>query len=115
MARLDLGNHWLEMDMLSAAFADSGGGEEVALFRHVPPGTVTLSVMRGHDLLCEQQLQIELNGGLVEAECRAVADDPYVLGIAFACPRTSLWVMSMDMLAFRVVVGLLLKALLLHG
>lgn len=62
-ARVDLGNRWLEPDLLSAQVWD---GE--ALFSNVPPGPVTVSAVAGRRLLCEQAVTV-LEGGEQEVDC----------------------------------------------
>jgi hypothetical protein len=64
LARVDLGNRWLDSDFLSAAVVD---GE--ALIRNVPAGRVTVSVIAGRKLLCEQILEVPASGG-VEVDCQ---------------------------------------------
>ena len=54
LARLDLGNRWLETDMLTAPLGDDGW----ASFRHVPAGRATASVVRGRELLCEAEVEV---------------------------------------------------------
>jgi hypothetical protein len=53
MARVDVGNRWLDPDFLTAAVI---GGQ--ALIPNVPPGKVTVSVLTGNRLLCEQAVQV---------------------------------------------------------
>ncbi|MEM6795245.1 MAG: carboxypeptidase-like regulatory domain-containing protein, partial [Acidobacteriota bacterium] len=64
LARVDLGNRWLEIDMLTASIS---GGE--AIFLHVPPGTSTLSLVKGTELLCEKTVEI-FEGQALDAECK---------------------------------------------
>ncbi|HVT19433.1 MAG TPA: carboxypeptidase regulatory-like domain-containing protein [Thermoanaerobaculia bacterium] len=53
IARADLRNDWLEPDMLTAPVQ-----EGVATLRHVPAGAVTVSVLSGRKLLCEQHVLV---------------------------------------------------------
>ncbi len=64
LARVDLRGGWLEPDMLTAAVSD---GE--AVVRHVPAGEVTITVLEGRDLLCEQVLQVGEGDRDLEVEC----------------------------------------------
>jgi hypothetical protein len=65
VARVDLGNRWLETDMLSAPFADG-----VAVFRHLPPGEATVTAVAGDRLLCETKVRIGESEDEREAICR---------------------------------------------
>lgn len=62
-ARLDLGNRWSETDMLEAPLI-----ERRAIFRHVPAGRATVSVVRGRELLCEVSVDVPV-GGAIDADC----------------------------------------------
>ncbi|HVT57502.1 MAG TPA: carboxypeptidase-like regulatory domain-containing protein [Thermoanaerobaculia bacterium] len=53
VARADLRNSWLEPDMLTAVVQNG-----VATLRDVPPGAVTVSVLAGRTLVCEQQVVV---------------------------------------------------------
>ncbi len=64
VARADLGNHWSESDMLTAQVWN---GE--ALIPGIPPGRVTVSVLAGRRLLCEQSVDV-LEGGNQQVDCR---------------------------------------------
>lgn len=64
VARADLGNRWLDPDLLTAAVEE---GE--ALLPHVPAGTVTVSVLAGRRLLCEQRVNVP-EGGELAVDCR---------------------------------------------
>ncbi len=67
LARLDLGNRWLEMDMLTAPVRDGR-----ARFRHVPAGAATVTVLAGGDLVCETGVDVSADEETVEATCEAV-------------------------------------------
>lgn len=64
IARADLGNLWSESDMLTAQVWN---GE--ALIPGVPPGRVTVSVLAGRRLLCEQSVEV-LDAGNQQVDCR---------------------------------------------
>lgn len=55
VARLDLTNRWLESDMLTAAVLPES---LTAMFRHVPEGSHTLSVISERDVLCERSVEV---------------------------------------------------------
>ncbi|HXU29699.1 MAG TPA: carboxypeptidase-like regulatory domain-containing protein, partial [Thermoanaerobaculia bacterium] len=65
VARADLGNRWSESDMLTAQVWN---GE--ALISGVSPGRVTVSVLAGRRLLCEQSVVVR-EGGSQEVDCRS--------------------------------------------
>jgi hypothetical protein len=65
VARADLRNGWLEPDMLTAPVRD---GE--ATLRHVPAGTLTLSVLAGRKLLCERQVEVPADEAEIAVDCR---------------------------------------------
>lgn len=65
VARVDLRGEWQEQDMLTATVVD---GE--ARVRRVPPGTSTVSVLRGRELLCEENVEIEAGDEEVVVDCR---------------------------------------------
>jgi carboxypeptidase family protein len=67
VARADLGNRWLEPDFLSAQVWD---GE--AVLPNVPAGRVTVSVLAGRRLVCEQAVVVQ-EGGEQEVDCRRPA------------------------------------------
>lgn len=64
VARVDLGNRWLEPDLLSA---EVWQGE--ALFSNVPAGPVTVSAVAGRRLLCDQAVTVR-EGEEQEVDCR---------------------------------------------
>jgi len=64
VARADLGNQWLEPDLLTAEVWE---GE--ATLPGVPAGRVTVSVVAGRRLLCEQAVLVQ-DGGEQEVDCR---------------------------------------------
>ncbi len=63
-ARLDLGNAWQEIDMLTAAVYHGW-----AVFRQVPPGPATLSVVEGRSLLCEAGVDVPAGEAELEVAC----------------------------------------------
>jgi protocatechuate 3,4-dioxygenase beta subunit len=64
VARVDLANRWLDADFLSAAVVDGQ-----ALIPNVPAGRVTVSVVAGRQLLCEQTAEVP-PGGDLDVDCR---------------------------------------------
>ncbi len=64
VARVDLGNAWLEPDMLIAP-VDRG----VAVVKHVPAGRVTISVIHGSQLVCDKAIIVPEGGEPVDVEC----------------------------------------------
>ncbi|HVT14952.1 MAG TPA: carboxypeptidase-like regulatory domain-containing protein [Thermoanaerobaculia bacterium] len=64
VARADLGNRWLEPDMLSAQVWN---GE--AVLPGVPAGKVTVSVVAGRRLVCERVTEVP-EGGELDVDCR---------------------------------------------
>ncbi|HVT15650.1 MAG TPA: carboxypeptidase-like regulatory domain-containing protein [Thermoanaerobaculia bacterium] len=68
VARLDLRNGWLDPDMLTAPVT---GGE--AIFRHIPPGTATATVLHGRRLVCEQRVEVPADGAGLDVDCRRPA------------------------------------------
>lgn len=67
VARADLGNQWLEPDMLTAQVWDGQ-----ASFPNVPAGKVTVSVVAGRRLVCEETVVVQ-EGGDQEVGCRRSA------------------------------------------
>lgn len=67
VARADVGNRWLDPDLLTAAVEE---GE--AVLPNVPAGTVTVSVLAGRRLLCEQRVTVP-EGGELAVDCRRPA------------------------------------------
>lgn len=65
VARADLRGEWLEMDMLSAPLERGR-----ARIPHVSPGRVTVSVVHGAELLCEEEVTVEARGRMQEVLCR---------------------------------------------
>ncbi len=63
VARVDLRNQWLEVDMLTAAVLE---GE--AAVDHVPEGQVTVTVLHGRELLCEEPVVVPA-ASEVEVDC----------------------------------------------
>jgi hypothetical protein len=64
VARADLGNRWLEPDMLAAQVWN---GE--AMLTGVPAGQVTVSVLAGRRLVCERRVEVP-DGGDLDVDCR---------------------------------------------
>jgi len=88
VARADLGNRWLEPDMLTAQLWDG----EAALM-NVPAGKVTVSVLSGRRLLCEQVVLVQ-DGGEQDVDCRRAAvhvSGLVQIGGASAGPGTIAW------------------------
>ncbi len=65
-ARVDLRNLWLEPDMLTATVYDGR-----AFLEHVPPGEVTVTVLKDRELLCEDTLHLAEGERRVSFECDA--------------------------------------------
>jgi hypothetical protein len=89
IARADLRGDWLEPDMLRAAVRD---GE--ALFRNVPPGSVTVSVLAGRRLICERRVEVPPGGQEVDVDCGKAAltvAGIVRIGGAAAGPGVLLW------------------------
>ncbi|MEM7588235.1 MAG: carboxypeptidase-like regulatory domain-containing protein, partial [Acidobacteriota bacterium] len=63
-ARIDLGNAWLEPDMLTAPVFDG-----VAEIPHVPSGRFTASVVVGDRLLCDVGVEVPRHAVPVEVDC----------------------------------------------
>ncbi len=64
VARVDLGNEWLEPDMLTAPVS-----EGLSVVRHVPAGRATVSVVRGERLVCDRGITVPEGPELIEVEC----------------------------------------------
>lgn len=64
LARLDLRSAWLESDMLTTTVT---GGR--AVFAGVPAGRATVSLMRGHELVCDREIEIEEGEESLTVEC----------------------------------------------
>jgi len=63
-ARLDLRGAWLESDMLTATVVG-----ERARFANVPAGPAILSLERGHEVICDQEIDVPDEGEILEVEC----------------------------------------------
>lgn len=63
LARADMRSLWLDLDFATAEIRD---GE--ALFRHLPPGKITVSVLADRTLLCERQVEVA-EGAEQEISC----------------------------------------------
>jgi hypothetical protein len=63
-ARVDLGNLWLDPDMLQA---DVHGGE--AVVPNVPAGPVTVSVLAANKLVCDKQLTVTGDASDMDVDC----------------------------------------------
>jgi hypothetical protein len=75
-ARLDLRGDWQESDMLTASVV-----EGAAVFAHVPPGRATLSVTRGHELVCDREVEVAGDDSTLTVDCRE--DGGLVRGTVF--------------------------------
>lgn len=64
VARADLRGEWIEPDMLTAPVRN---GE--ATLRNVPPGRVVVTVLAGRKLLCERQVDVPADTGVVDVDC----------------------------------------------
>lgn len=64
LARVDLRGAWLELDMLSAPFADG-----VAAVRNVPPGEALVTVAAGREVVCEEPIEVDEGDSDVEVDC----------------------------------------------
>lgn len=64
IARLDLRSTWLESDMLTATM--SGGR---AVFTGVPAGRATLSLVRGHEMQCDREIDVPEGGEELTVDC----------------------------------------------
>jgi hypothetical protein len=90
VARADLGNRWLEPDMLTAQVWN---GE--AVLPGVPAGKVTVSVVAGRRLMCERLVEVP-EGGDLEVDCRRPAlkvAGVVIVGGAAAAGGTLGWTM----------------------
>lgn len=65
-ARVDLRGDSLDVDMITAAV---GGGR--ALIAHVPPGSFTVSVVRGPGVICEAKVVVPADGKETAVDCGA--------------------------------------------
>jgi len=65
VARIDLRNLWLQSDMLTGTIQNGR-----AIFPHVPPGPVTVTVLQHDELLCEDSIDLALEDAHVDFECR---------------------------------------------
>jgi Carboxypeptidase regulatory-like domain len=63
-ARVDLGNQWLDPDMLQA---DVRGGE--AVVPNVPAGPATVSVIAANKLVCDKQVTVADGAGDMDVDC----------------------------------------------
>ncbi len=63
-ARVDLGNQWLDPDMLQAEVHD---GE--AVVPNVPAGPVTVSVLAGSKLVCDKKLTVTGDASDMDVDC----------------------------------------------
>ncbi len=64
LARLDLRSAWLESDMLTASVH---GGR--AVFAGVPAGRATVSLVRGHELVCDREIEVGEGEESLTVEC----------------------------------------------
>jgi len=64
LARIDLADSWLEVDMLTAAMHDG-----TAVIRSVPAGEHTATVINGHSIVCEKRITVPNDGSRVDVTC----------------------------------------------
>jgi hypothetical protein len=82
LARVDVRNRWREPDMLTATIVD---GE--AVIEPVGAGPVTVTVLKGRDLLCEEA--VEVAAGVTEQEVRCRAGGAEVRGTVLIGDRAA--------------------------